>query len=88
MDEAGTQKRVVGDKDALLRIDNETAEQIKLLSEIMGSSLKETTRWLTWLARKCMGRTVKIEDGQEILEISLQEFRKITQLETDGRSSN
>ncbi len=79
MDNNKTQKR--GIDDVVVRVDKETAEQIELLSKQMGSNIKETTRWVIWLARKCMGRKVLIEDGEEILEISLKEFEKLTELD-------
>lgn len=67
--------------DILVRVDKETAEQIKKISEEMKTSIKDTTRWLTWLAGKCMGRKVIIQDDKDILEISLKEYHKFTELD-------
>jgi flagellar hook assembly protein FlgD len=67
--------------DVLVRVDKETAEMIEKLSKEMHSSIRETTRWITWLARKSLGRIVKIEDGKSTLQIALDEFNKLTDLE-------
>lgn len=65
-------------KDVLVPLDKQTVEEILRLSEVTHFTPKQMVRWLTWLGRKTMGRTLLIKEKDKQLEISLEEFTKIT----------
>lgn len=66
--------------DVLMRVDKQTAEVIKSLSEELSFSTREVTRWLAWIGRKSLGRDVTIEDPQAKTQIkmSLTEYKKLS----------
>lgn len=65
-------------EEVLVPLDRETVEEIIRLSQTTQFSPKQMVRWLTWLGRKTMGRTILIKEGDQVMEISLEEFKKIS----------
>lgn len=74
---ARTRKKAKSD-EVLVPLDRQTIEELMRLSESTHFSPQQMVRWLTWLGRKTMGRTIIIKDGDKALELSLKEFDKLS----------
>lgn len=64
--------------EVLVPLDRQTIEELMRLSQNTHFSPKQMVRWLTWLGRTTMGRTIIIKDGDKALELSLKEFDKLS----------
>jgi len=77
------QSKKRGSEDVLVRVDKITADLIQKLSEQMNTSIRDTVRLLSWLGKKSVGRKVMIKEGESVLEVSLEEYHTIEELQLE-----
>lgn len=71
------------DDYVLIKVDRRTANLLKQLSVGANTTVLEVTRVLTWLGAKAFGRKVQVEDQQKVMEVSLEDYQKVSAIERE-----
>jgi hypothetical protein len=67
-------------KEVLMKVDPHTAKELKEISGQVGASTQDLLASLVWLARKAMGRKIKIESKEESKSLTVTTFEGLPKI--------
>lgn len=74
-------------KEVLMKVDPRIAKELKDISNQVGAGTQDLLASLVWLAKKAMGRKIKIESKEEAKSLTVTTFEslpKVSPLDKDN----
>lgn len=64
-------------KEVLMKIDPRIAKDLKEISDKVGAGTQDVLASLVWLAKKAMGRKIRIESKEEAKSLTVSTFENL-----------